>query len=102
MKKPTRTNLVLGATAMALALTLAAKMGGANVMASAEAQPPARPPEQPSVDTPFNAAEQRKQAIIQLQEINRRLTSIEQRMSSGLSVKVTEMPEVRVKDPSRK
>ena len=99
MRKPTRTNLVLGATSLALALALGAQLGGTSVLPSAYAQPK---PGDDQPDTPFNAMEQRKQMIVQLTEMNRRLTTIEQKITTGLSVKVTEMPDVRLKDQARK
>lgn len=48
--------------------------------------------------SPFNSGDQRRQMIAQLTEMNSRLTKIEAKLNSGLSVKVTEMPAVVVKD----
>lgn len=44
------------------------------------------------VETPFNSAEQRKQMIQQLTEINSRLGRLESQLKTGINVKVTEMP----------
>ncbi len=100
MKKPTRTNLVLGASTVALALMLTATMGSTSVLPVAAAQPAAAAA-QPA-ETQFNAMDQRKQMIVLLEQMNRRLTTIEAKLNSGLSVKVTEMPEVKIKESSTK
>lgn len=42
--------------------------------------------------SPFNAAEQRKQTIEQLREVNQRLGRLEAQIRGGINVKVTEMP----------
>lgn len=43
-------------------------------------------------ETPFNSAEQRKQIIDQLKEVNQRLTRMETQLKSGIDVRVKEMP----------
>lgn len=57
---------------------------------------------QSASESPFNSAEQRKQMIQQLTQINERLTKIETKLNSGISVKVTEMPPVIMKDKDGK
>ncbi len=49
-----------------------------------------------TVEVPFNAAEQRRQMIDQLSQVHMKLAAIEARLEKGLSVKVTEMPAVKV------
>lgn len=44
----------------------------------------------------ISAAEQRKQIIAELQNVGRRVEHLESMLSKGLSVKVTEMPAVRM------
>lgn len=44
------------------------------------------------VDTPFNSAEQRRQMIDQLKEVNQRLTRMESQLKGGIDVRVKEMP----------
>lgn len=53
------------------------------------------------VDPPFNAAEQRKRMIEQLTIMNDRLTRLESKLDKGISVKVTEMPAIKVEAPSK-
>jgi hypothetical protein len=55
----------------------------------------------PTTSPPFNAAEQRQQQTAALDQINRRLAAIEAKLNSGISVKVTEMPAVIVKEPAK-
>lgn len=63
----------------------------------------ARPdPEKGDTISPFNAGDQRRQMITQLTEMNQRLGRLESKINSGLTVKVTEMPAVTVKDTSGK
>jgi len=55
--------------------------------------------EQPADDTPdgrVSAAEQRKVMIAELKNISSRLDRIDAAMAKGLSVRVTEMPEMRL------
>ena len=96
MQKPSRTNVVLATTTMALAFALGAQMGGSGAMPAASARP------EDTTTPPFNAAEQRKQTVIQLADINKRLQSIEQKLTAGLSVKITEMPDVKIKEPGKR
>jgi hypothetical protein len=42
--------------------------------------------------SPFNSADQRRQMIEQLREINTRMGRLEAQLKTGISVKVTEMP----------
>jgi hypothetical protein len=49
-------------------------------------------------DTVLNAAEQRKQLIVPLNQLNERLARIEGMLGAGIKVKVTEMPPVTMKE----
>lgn len=101
MTRKPRINTVLWGACAVLALLLAARAGQPGLLARADAVL-VDPPEK-TAESPFNAAEQRKQMIIQLTEMNRRLAAIENKINSGLSVKVTEMPAVQIKpDPAKK
>lgn len=53
---------------------------------------------EPVTSPPFNATEQRNRVISQLDQMNHRLATIEAKLDKGLSVKVTEMPAVIVKE----
>ena len=53
------------------------------------------------LESPFNATEQRKQIIAQLTQMNERLTRMETKLNTGISVKVTEMPPVMVKEAGK-
>lgn len=53
------------------------------------------------LESPFNATEQRKQIIAQLTQMNERLTRMEAKLNTGISVKVTEMPPVTVKEAGK-
>jgi hypothetical protein len=92
MRKPTKTNAVLLSIIGVLAIFAIARSDGAAALA------------QPSLtEPPFNAAEQRKQMLLALQQMNTRLGAIENKLNSGLNVKVTEMPPVIIKDqPAKK
>jgi len=52
-------------------------------------------------ETVLNAADQRKQIIAPLVQINDRLTRIETMLNAGIKVKVTEMPPVVVKESGK-
>lgn len=58
----------------------------------------AAPPRDDEPKVPFNAAEQRKLMIVQLEQMNDRLKKIESALSAGINVKVTDMPAVKVMD----
>lgn len=91
MRKPSATNAVLLVIIGVLALTLLVRVDpGAGV---AQAQ---------TTEPPFNATEQRKQMIAALTQMNSRLATIETKLSTTLSVKVTELPPVVIKDDERK
>jgi hypothetical protein len=92
MRKPSKTNAVLITIIGVLLIGLFAR-------------PDARAwgqPGDPVVDPPFNATEQRRQMILALQQMNTRLGAIETKINSGLTVKVTEMPPVIIKDTQKK
>lgn len=93
MRKPTTTNTVLLGVIGVLSLVAITRFDSGS---SAFAQPV------PTADPPFNAAEQRKQMVLALQQMNTRLGAIENKLNGGLTVKVTEMPPVIIKDPTKK
>ena len=101
MRKSNRLVAALFAVNAVLLFSLVAVMGGRAVTPVASASLPAQP-EPETTTPPFNAAEQRKQMITQLDQISARLVTIEKKLNSGISVKVTEMPEVIVRDNSKK
>lgn len=96
MRKSNRLIAALLAVNAVALVALAASVGGSSVLPVAGAQP------EPERASPFNAGEQRKQMIVQLEQMNKKLADLEKKLSSGISVKVVEMPEVIVKDPSKK
>lgn len=51
--------------------------------------------DQPGSDGRVSAAEQRKTMIAELKAMSRRLDQMNEMMSKGLSVKVTQMPEIK-------
>lgn len=57
--------------------------------------------QQTVTEPPFNATEQRKQMIEQLRSLNDKVSAMQARLDKGLSVKVTEMPPVIVKDSGK-
>ncbi|MGE3107917.1 MAG: hypothetical protein AB7G11_10130 [Phycisphaerales bacterium] len=96
MRKPNRLIAGLLAFNAVSLVALVASMSGAGMVPQARA-------DQPEVDkTPFNASEQRNRIIAQLETMNKKLADLEKKLSTGISVKVTEMPEVIVKDPTKK
>lgn len=94
MRNPTKVNAILLAIIGVLALALVARGPGSG---AAWAQPG-----QPTNDPPFNAAEQRKQMLLALQQMNTRMQAIENKLNAGLTVKVTEMPPVVIKETPKK
>ena len=94
MRKPSRTNFVLLALIGMLGIVLVSRgpASPASLTSAALAQP------QPTTQPPFNSADERKQMVMQLEQINKRLTNIETKLNSGISVKVTEMPAITIKD----
>lgn len=59
-------------------------------------------PEKISPENTLNAAEQRKTMNTNLVAINDRLGRIEAQLKTGISVKVTEMPASKDKEPAKK
>lgn len=94
---PSRSAVSLWACAGLLGLNLLLGISGVPLIGTAGAQPGGTP----SIDPPFNAAEQRKKMIDQLTQVNDRLSRIEAKLDKGLSVKVTEMPAITVNVPAK-
>ncbi len=91
MRKPAERNntnwIAIGAIALGLiTVTQIGDFAGPGA-AHAGAEPP---------NVPFNASAQRKAMLDQLKVMNQRLATLESRLESGIKVKVTEMPAVKV------
>ncbi len=96
MRKPNRLVVALVALNACSIAALLASISGVGVLPVASAQP-----DQPK-PSPFNSGEKLNQMVVQLESMNRKLTDLEKKLTSGISVKVTEMPEVIVRDPAKK
>ena len=83
-----RVGLLFPAGGVALAAIFLAQATSVTGTASAE------PGDEPTLTTPFNASEQRKQMIEQLRLMNDRLTRIENKLAQPLDVRVKEMPPI--------
>lgn len=92
MRKPTKTNAVLLAIIGVLLIALVARPDSLAFAQSGD----------PVTDPPFNATEQRRAMILALQQMNTRLAAIETKINTGLTVKVTEMPPVVIKESAKK
>ncbi|MBC7834376.1 MAG: hypothetical protein H7Y88_04655 [Phycisphaerales bacterium] len=88
--RPSYTHTVLTVIAVLLGLHLMVRFDGST--GNAAFAQPENQPGSTADKIPFNAAEQRKTMIAQLEQIHRRLGAIESRLDRGISVKVTEMP----------
>jgi len=99
MRKPSRLTPMLIALNVVTAVIAVSALTGESVVPRAQA---AEPQPEDKGGSPFNATEQRKQMIAQLDVITRKLGDLEKKLNTGINVKVTEMPEVVVKDPSKK
>jgi len=97
MRKSFKLSHLTAAAALLVGVFAGSQMG--SLAAPPAANAAGEPPDSLS---PFNSGEQRRQMILQLTEMNQRLTRIEAKLNSGLSVKVTEMPAVTVKNPEGK
>ena len=73
-----------------------------NLPAVTEPAGAAAQPSDPDQGGLANAIEQRKQIIAELRQMNGRLDRIESKLASGLSVKVTEMPALKLPAEGRK
>jgi hypothetical protein len=94
----TYTNGVLTVIAAVLVLNWLGQ--GATALSTAAAQPADESAFQP--DDPsgrISAAEQRKQMIGELRSVSARLDRIESALTRGISVKVTDMPAIKVQEP---
>ena len=84
------------------ALVLAGLTLGVLVSPMLSARPAAADPPRNTNEPPFNSTEDRKQIIFQLTDMNQRLGRMEAKLNSGVSVKVTEMPPVVIKEAANK
>ena len=90
-------NVILSCIAALLALGAIDRHAGAPEGATA-----ALAQSQPDAGGMMNAAEQRKQIIAELRQMNSRLERIEGKLAGGLSVKVTDMPKGQGQDAKAK
>jgi hypothetical protein len=88
-------NAVLTAIACLLALNLLAGRGALPASSPASAQ------EYKPSDLPFNSGDQRNRVTAAMESVDARLAQIEARLDKGLSVKVTEMPPMRMADDKK-
>lgn len=94
MRRTTYLNGVLTVIAALLALLVVDRVGEGPVGTMAMAGPPTGEPD-PKGGL-VSAADQRKQIILELRALGKRLEQVEAQLKGGLSVKVTEMPELRL------
>lgn len=80
----TTTNLLLAGACTLLAFNLVRGGGGIDSVANANR----------GESGLVSAAEQRKQIVTELRGLKQHISQLEQRLSSGINVKVTEMPRV--------
>lgn len=95
----TYTNVALTLIAGILAVQVLNQPGLGGLLPQASAQPSETEfsPDDPSGR--ISAAEQRKQMIAELRGMSARLDRVEAALTRGVSVKVTDMPAVRINDP---
>lgn len=75
------------------AMVFAGVLAGAHFADAVRPTTAAAQPE--SGGSPFNSGDQRKQIIDQLKDVNQRLGRLENQLTKGISVKVTEMPAMK-------
>ncbi len=86
MRTTKRVSALIPAAAVFACLLAVSQWGDAGAAGPAAANAAYQP------ESPFNAAQQRKEQLEQLKLINERLARIESRLDRGINVKVTEMP----------
>jgi hypothetical protein len=98
-------NAVLTANALLLSALVADRLLGGDQGGIGGALSPAPASAQPETDSGggmLSGAEQRKQQLSEMRKMNSHLEKIEARLNAGLSVKVTEMPELKLpKEPAK-
>lgn len=106
MNNRSRADYLLAAVAVLLLLNLISLVVGGGVSTALAAQPD-RNRQNPDGEI-FNATEQRKRMIEQLQQLNEKVNTLNDRVSKldariekGISVKVTEMPVVKIEDKGK-
>lgn len=102
MRKPNRIIAALLALNAVLLVAVVAVLGEGGLLPRAQAALPDQPDKDGGKATPFNTGEKINQISVQVEAMSRKLGDIEKKLNSGISVKVTEMPEVVVKDPASK
>ena len=95
MRKRPSVNVLLTVVGALLALNVLVTLAGSggSPVAFAAEQPAAQ---SGSSDTPFNAARNANRVAEELSQISDRLARIEAKLDKGLSVKVTEMPPIKL------
>jgi len=89
-------NAMLTAIAVLLALGVIDRHAGSRDAISGLTEPAQASAQQPSDGGMTNRLEQNKQMIAELQKMNGKLDRIESKLSSGISVKVTDMPALKL------
>jgi len=101
MRKPNRVIAALLALNAILTVAVVALVADGGLLPKAAAALPDQPDKDPG-KSPFNTGEKINQISGQVDAIAKKLIDIEKKLNSGISVKVTEMPEVIIKDPAKK
>jgi hypothetical protein len=83
------------------ALTVIAGLLGLNALSSSDLLAPSAAHAQSGEDGLVSAAEQRKVMIAELRNLSSRIERLETTIARGVNVKVTDMPAVRLADPSQ-
>ncbi len=92
-------NAILSVIAVLLSLNLLVQTGASRGSASVLAAGPdaqTQPGKEPLTTPPFNSGDDRKQLITLLDQVSKRLDKLQAKLDSGINVKVTEMPAVKV------
>ncbi len=95
MRTTKRYSALVPAAAVFVGMLVVSQLGDSNVAGPATANAAYQP------ETPFNAAQQRKEQLEQLKLINERLARIESKLERGINVKVTEMPAMSPPPPAK-
>ncbi len=105
MRRAKYLNTILTVNAVLLTALVADRLLGGDQSGLGAAISPAPASAQPDTGDGsgmLSGAEQRKQQYVELKKINTRLEKIEAKLNAGISVKVTEMPELKLpKDPNK-
>jgi len=105
MRRTKYLNAILTVNALLLTALVADRLLGGDQSGRAAAGSPAPASAQPDTGDGsgmLSGAEQRKQQYMEMKKMNAHLEKIEAKLNAGVSVKVTEMPELKLpKDPNK-